>query len=81
MLPAGKDLGRYLAIGQVGMEMVVPIGIGLAVDYWIGWGPWGVVTGTILGFGGGLAHLIVMANKLNKKESEQDAAGSDSEAR
>jgi hypothetical protein len=75
--PNGKDLGRYVALGQVGLEMVVPIGIGLAVDSYLGWGHWGAVVGTILGFMGGLAHLIVLANKLNRKDNTDDSSGAE----
>ena len=73
--PDGKDLGRYVVLGQVGMEMVVPIVAGLALDYFIGWGPWGVIAGTILGFAGGLTHLIHLVNKLDKKDSDGESSG------
>ena len=76
MLPDGKDLGRYVAIGQVGLEMVVPIGVGLAVDYYLGWAPWGVIVGTVAGFSGGLFHLVHLANKLNQKDSDDHSPDS-----
>jgi F0F1-type ATP synthase assembly protein I len=60
-----KDFGRYLALGQVGMEMVVPIALGLAADRYFGWAPWGLIAGAVLGLGGGLAHLVHQANKMN----------------
>jgi len=75
MLPDGKDLGRYLALGQVGFEMVVPIGIGMALDYYLGWQPWGAVAGTVLGFSGGLLHLILVVRKLDKQDTGDDVAG------
>jgi F0F1-type ATP synthase assembly protein I len=53
-----KELGRYLALGQVGLEMVVPVVLGLLLDAYLGWGPWGVIGGAILGLGGGLIHLL-----------------------
>jgi F0F1-type ATP synthase assembly protein I len=81
MLPSGKDLGPYVAIGQVGIEMVVPIGIGVAVDYYLRWGHWGTVVGTILGFTGGLFHLIYLVNKLDKKNSDDDSTGPKSGAK
>ena len=63
------DLGKYLAMAQVGFEMVVPIGIGLLLDRYLGWAPWGVVGGVVLGLGGGLYHLIVLANRMNKNDT------------
>jgi F0F1-type ATP synthase assembly protein I len=60
-----QELGRYLALGQVGLEMVVPIALGLAADRYFGCGPWGLIGGAVLGLGGGLAHLVHQANKMN----------------
>ncbi len=60
-----RELGRYLALGQVGLEMVVPIAVGLAADRYFGCGPWGLIVGAVLGLGGGLAHLVHQANKMN----------------
>jgi F0F1-type ATP synthase assembly protein I len=79
MIGNSKDLGRYVALGQVGMEMVVPIGIGLALDYYFGWNPWGVIAGTVLGFSGGLIHLIQMVQQLDKTPARDDKAPSDSD--
>jgi len=59
-----KELGFYFALAQVGLEMVAPLGLGLALDYWTEWtAPWGLIGGTILGFVGGLAHMVIMANR------------------
>jgi F0F1-type ATP synthase assembly protein I len=66
MLPDSRgrnELGRYFAIAQVGLEMVIPLIIGLFVDARMGWSPWGMLTGVVLGYGGGLVHLIHLANK------------------
>jgi F0F1-type ATP synthase assembly protein I len=60
-----RELGRYLALGQVGLEMVAPIVLGLAADRYFGWAPWGLIAGAALGLGGGLAHLVHQANKMN----------------
>jgi hypothetical protein len=74
MLPKGPEtnsMGRYLVLAQVGAEMVAPIAIGVAVDYYCGSTPWGVVVGTIVGFVGGLAHLVSLARKLEKEDSNE----------
>ena len=39
--PSPEELGRYFALSQIGLEMVAPIGLGLALDYWLGSSPWG----------------------------------------
>ena len=58
-----REMGHYFALAQAGIEMVVPIGIGVALDEYLGWSPWCVVIGAILGLTIGLTHLVVMANK------------------
>ncbi len=63
--PDPKELGRYLTLGQVGMEMVAPVGLGLAADYYLGWTPWGVIVGAIFGLVMGVAHLVVLSSQAN----------------
>lgn len=62
--PDPREMGRYLAIAQVGLEMVAPIALGLVLDHYLGWTPWGIVGGTILGFFGGLAHLLAILKRF-----------------
>jgi F0F1-type ATP synthase assembly protein I len=65
------DLGHYLALGQIGMEMAAPIGIGVLVDYWLGWQPWCTVAGACIGLVAGLVLLVRMANKENKVSADK----------
>jgi F0F1-type ATP synthase assembly protein I len=64
------ELGYYFALAQVGMEMVAPIVLGVALDNYLGWRPWGVIGGAIVGFVGGLVHLIVMVNRHDAQDSK-----------
>jgi F0F1-type ATP synthase assembly protein I len=66
-----REFGYYLSIAQVGMEMVAPIGVGLALDYFLGWSPWGVVGGAVLGLVGGVAHLVVLMNQREQSNSDK----------
>lgn len=66
-----KELGRYLALSQVGFEMVVPGVIGLLIDRWFGSFPWGVIVGVVLGFVAGLVHLV----HLTKEEPPDRTTG------
>jgi F0F1-type ATP synthase assembly protein I len=66
------EMGRYFALAQVGLEMVAPIVIGLILDNNLGWKPWGVVGGAVLGLVGGLAHLVLLANRLDKNQNQKD---------
>jgi F0F1-type ATP synthase assembly protein I len=73
---SGREMGRLFALSQVGVEMVVPIAIGLYLDNKLGWNPWGVVVGAILGLVGGLFHLIVMLRRFEEKDSSKRQDGS-----
>jgi F0F1-type ATP synthase assembly protein I len=61
-----KEMGRLLALSQVGVEMVAPIVLGVYLDSRFGWAPWGLVAGAALGLIGGLGHLIYLSNRLNQ---------------
>ena len=76
-LPSREQMGRYMQISQVGLEMVVPIGIGVGIDFWIGWGPWLSIVGTILGLTLGMAHLFYVLNKIEKAEQKEQGKGQD----
>ena len=65
-----KELAHYLALGQVGLEMVAPIVVGFALDSYLGWRPWGVVGGAVLGFIIGLTHLLTVLNRREKTQSQ-----------
>ena len=66
-----KKLGLMFAIGQVGMEMVVPIVAGLALDYYSEkTAPWGILGGVFLGFAGGLIHLFAIVKRLEKLDDQ-----------
>jgi F0F1-type ATP synthase assembly protein I len=65
-----RQMGRYLSMGQVGLEMVVPIGIGIFLDSRMNWSPWGVTIGAVLGLVGGVAHLIHLAGKAEPPEEK-----------
>jgi F0F1-type ATP synthase assembly protein I len=56
-------MGRYVAMGQIGREMVAPIVLGLILDHYLAWAPWGLVGGAALGLFGGLAHLVHLLGK------------------
>jgi F0F1-type ATP synthase assembly protein I len=64
----GNELAFYYGLAQVGLEMVAPIGIGLAVDYLFGWLPWATVVCAVVGFVGGMAHLVLMVQQHDSEE-------------
>jgi F0F1-type ATP synthase assembly protein I len=67
--PGPKELGFYLALAQIGLEMVAPIGLGVILDYYLRWGPWGVIAGAVFGLIGGFAHMVLMLNRQQEKDS------------
>jgi hypothetical protein len=70
-----KIPGAYLALAQVGLEMVVPILLGLGLDYGLGWAPWGVIAGALLGLFGGMFHLITIQKRPVKSPPSDSGGG------
>lgn len=64
-----KEAGYYFTIGQVGMEMAAPAGLGAVLDHYLGWSPWGVIVGAMVGLVGGMAHLLALLNQQQEKKS------------
>ena len=63
--PTSQDLGFYFALAQVGLEMVVPMGVGIFLDSTFGWTPWALVVGFVFGFVGGFLHLLGLLKQHN----------------
>ncbi len=74
--PNRRELATYYALAQVGMEMVVPVGVGMLLDYYLDWTPWGVVVGAVLGLIVGITQLVTISNRMNQKGQDQREQGS-----
>jgi F0F1-type ATP synthase assembly protein I len=70
-MPSPRETGLYFALGQAGIEMVAPLAIGAWLDWQFGLGPWVIVVGAIIGFVGGTIHLIVMAQQIEREQTER----------
>jgi F0F1-type ATP synthase assembly protein I len=68
-------MGHYLTVAQVGLEMVAPIGVGLLLDHWLDWAPWGVVGGAVFGLVGGVAHLVRLMNRRDEAQPPRPKQG------
>ncbi len=69
--PKPREMGYLIAIGQVGLEMVVPIGLGVALDVWLKTLPWITVAAVVLGLVGGMAHLMSLLKQLDQAENSE----------
>jgi F0F1-type ATP synthase assembly protein I len=58
-----KELARAMALSQVGLMMAAPAGIGILLDWYFHWSPWGVVVGAVLGLTTGLIQLVRLSNE------------------
>lgn len=67
--PDARELGYYFSLAQVGLEMAVPIGLGVLLDQQFGWMPWGAVAGAILGLLVAFFHLITMLNRQGPRDA------------
>jgi F0F1-type ATP synthase assembly protein I len=68
--PNSKELRFYLALAQVGTEMVGPMLLGLLLDYAFGWLPWATVIGLIVGAIGSMTHMITMLQRRDREERQ-----------
>lgn len=67
-----RELGRYVALSQVGLMMAVLPGAGALLDSYFGWSPWGVIVGAVLGLTIGLIQLVRLANRANEEAGKPD---------
>ncbi|MBM3994519.1 MAG: AtpZ/AtpI family protein [Planctomycetes bacterium] len=67
--PTPRELGYYASLAQVGMEMALPVVLGYWADEWLGTTPWLTVVAAILGFVGGLVHLIALVQEKARQDS------------
>lgn len=51
---------RLATISSVGTEMAAPVIIGVLMDWWLNTMPWFTIALTVLGFVGGVYHLILL---------------------
>ncbi len=66
--PSSRETSFYYALAQIGLEMVAPIGIGVAIDYLFNTLPWVTAACAVLGFVGGMAHLILLVQQHDAEE-------------
>lgn len=71
--PTDKDfrlMAKVAQISQIGIEMAVPVGIGIGVDFWLKSMPWFTIIGAILGPTLGFLHLLALINPPSKDKPE-----------
>lgn len=69
--PGGRDASDYRGLAVAGtavMELVAPIVIGVWLDQRFGWSPWGLAVGAVVGFVGGIAHLLFMMKQADRQK-------------
>lgn len=69
--PDAREMGINLTLAQVGVEMVVPMIVGLVIDYLAGCLPWATLAGLGLGAVGGIAHLVMLSNQQDALQREK----------
>jgi len=67
--PTPREMGYYMALAGIGIEMVVPAGIGSYLDRWLETSPWITIVLGALGFAAGLIHMVVLLKQKDKDES------------
>ena len=60
-----RAAGEHIGLGvQIAASMLLFVGLGIAVDRWLGTGPWGVIVGAALGMVG----IVVLVVRVAKGE-------------
>ncbi len=67
--PTSRDLGNLFAIAGIGLEMVLPAAAGIYLDIWLDTGHWFTTILAVVGFAGGLIHLLAIVNRQEQDES------------
>ena len=67
--PTPREMGYYFALVQVGVEMVLPTLLGYWIDSWLETTPWLTIIAAVVGFAGGMIHLIVILRQKERDES------------
>lgn len=65
MSPDRADYRVLALAGTAVAELVIPVLIGAWVDRRYGSAPWGLLLGAVMGFVGGVAHLLVTASRAS----------------
>jgi len=65
------NAGRYYALAQCGIEMVAPMIGGVYLDKWFNTNPIFTISTVVLGFVGGITHMIIISNQIEKAEKEE----------
>ena len=66
--PSSRELGYYVALAQVGMEMALPVLVGYWLDDWLETTPWITSSAAVFGFIAGMAHLILILRQKDRAE-------------
>jgi len=69
--PDSRELGLNLTLAQVGFEIVSPLIAGLLIDYFVGTMPWCTLGGIVVGFVGGVTHIVLLSNKQEAARREK----------
>ena len=78
MSPERADYRVLALAGTAVAELVVPVLIGAWADRNFGSSPWGILVGAVVGFVGGVGHLLVVTSKTGGSggdESKSDRDG------
>jgi len=78
---SGKPPQMSWGVASIAFELVGVVGvgsvIGYGVDRWMGWSPWGLLTGALIGIVGGLYTLIREAWRMASGQNRQNQRGAE----
>ena len=66
-----NTIGLYYALATCGIEMVAPMIGGILVDKWLNTSPIFTALAVVVGFVGGITHMVLISNQINKAEKAE----------
>ena len=74
MTKRANNTGLYYALATCGMEMVAPMILGIILDNWLGTTPIFAAITVVVGFVGGITHMVLISNKINDADRAERLA-------
>jgi F0F1-type ATP synthase assembly protein I len=73
--PNRRELGLDFTLAQIGLEIIAPLVVGVLIDINVGTMPWLTIAGVVLGFVGGITHIVILSNKQEAGRRDKNRPG------
>lgn len=67
---ASDELKYYYMLAATGVEMVIPLVLGLLLDRWWNCFPWLTITGAVIGPLGAVFHMLRLVRQFERRKKD-----------